>query len=93
MRSRYTAYVIKNVDYLARTTHPSARTDDLEKSIRKWMKQVEWLKLHVIAAEDNHVEFIAEYITTTAPGRHHECSTFEKLDGEWYYVGEEIEET
>ena len=91
MRSRYVAYVAKNVDYLIQTTHPSARTDGLEKSIRKWMRQVEWLKLHVIAAEGDRVEFMAEYLTDTASGRHHECSVFEELEGEWYYVGEETE--
>ncbi len=91
MRSRYTAYVVKNVDYLVQTTHPDSRTDDLEKSIRKWMRQVEWLKLHVIAAEVDRVEFMAEYLTDSAPGRHHECSVFEKIDGEWFYLGEEFD--
>ena len=98
MRSRYTAYVVKDVDHLVRTTHPSVRADDLADSIRAWMRKVEWLKLHVIAAETGtetddigHVEFIAEYLTDTAPGRHHECSVFKKLKGDWYYVGEESE--
>ena len=98
MRSRYTAYLMKKVDYLVETTHPDSRTSDLEKSIRKWMKQVEWLKLHVVATEEGtesdstgHVEFMAEYIADTGPGRHHECSVFEKIDGRWYYVGEEEE--
>jgi len=91
MRSRYTAYVVKNVDYLVQTTHPTLRTDDLEKSIRKWMRQVEWLKLHIIAAEGDRVEFMAEYLSATAPGRHHECSVFKKLNDEWFYLGEEFD--
>lgn len=98
MRSRYTAYVVKNVDYLIQTTHPSSRPDDLAKSIRTWMRQVEWLKLHIVATEEGsevdktgRVEFMAEYLTATAPGRHHECSVFKKVDGEWYYVGEEFD--
>ena len=91
MRSRYTAYVAKKVDYLVRTTHPSVRTDDLEASLRTGMRKVEWLKLHVVATEGDRVEFIAEYISSTAPGRHHECSVFEKVDGEWFYFGEETE--
>ncbi len=99
MRSRYTAYVMKKVDYLVESTHPSARTDDLASSIRKWMRQVEWLKLHVVATEGGgeadafgHVEFVGEFIADTGPGRHHECSVFEKLNGVWYYLGEEYEE-
>jgi SEC-C motif-containing protein len=96
MRSRYTAYVLKQVDYLVETTHPESRTPDLAKSIRKWMKQVEWLKLLVIAKEqgsaadkEGSVEFIAEFIADTGPGRHHECSVFKKQNGTWFYVGEE----
>ena len=98
MRSRYTAYVVKNVDYLVHTTHPSVRSHELEASIRTWMRQVEWLKLHVVATEqgtaddeDGRVEFIAEYLTSTAPGRHHECSVFKKVADDWYYLGEEVE--
>lgn len=91
MRSRYTAYVAKNVDYLVGTTHTDSRTPDLAKSIRKWMRQVEWLKLHVVATEEDRVEFVAEYITATAPGRHHECSVFKKINDEWFYFGEETE--
>ena len=90
MRSRYTAYVVKNVDYLVRTTHSSAREEGLAESIRAWMRKVEWIKLHVIAVEGDHVEFIAEYLTATAPGRHHECSVFKESGGEWYYLGEEL---
>ncbi len=91
MRSRYVAYVAKNVDYLVRTTHPNAREEGLADSIRKWMRQVEWLKLHVVATTEDRVEFVAEYITSTAPGRHHECSVFQCLEGEWFYLGEETE--
>lgn len=98
MRSRYSAYVAKNVDYLVRTTHPDSRTDDLADSIGIWMRKVEWLKLHVVATESGttndeagKVEFVAEYITDRGPGRHHECSVFQKTDGQWYYLGEETE--
>lgn len=91
MRSRYTAYVAKKVDYLVGTTHPAARTDLLADALRKGMRQVEWLKLHVVATDATHVEFIAEYISDTAPGRHHECSVFEQVNGAWFYLGEESE--
>jgi SEC-C motif-containing protein len=98
MRSRYSAYVVKDVDYLVRTTHPDVRIQDLPDSIRAWMRKVEWLKLHIIATEKGspaddtgRVEFVAEYLTDTAPGRHHECSVFRKLQGEWYYLEEDLE--
>lgn len=99
MRSRYTAYVVKNIDYLIRTTLPSERPDDLAESIRSWIKKVEWIKLHVVGREqgmaddeEGRVEFIAEYMTDTGIGRHHECSVFRQAEGEWFYVGEEFSE-
>ncbi len=95
MRSRYTAYVMKKVDYLVRTTLPAEREDGLADSIRRWMRQIEWIKLHVIATEagaasdqSGRVEFMAEYVSGSDPGRHHECSVFKKHKGEWFYVGE-----
>jgi SEC-C motif-containing protein len=98
MRSRYTAYVMKKVDYLIQTTHPSAREEHPADAIRRWMRKVEWIKLHIIAVDagsgnddTGRVEFIAEYVTDTGPGRHHECSVFKKRKGEWFYVGEEDE--
>jgi len=100
MRSRYTAYVTKKVDYLISTTYPSAREEDLAESIRRWMRKVEWLKLHVVAVDAGdssddagRVEFIAEYVSDQGPGRHHECSVFKKRKGEWFYMGEEDEST
>ena len=98
MRSRYTAYVARKVDYLVRTTDPSVREEDLAESIRRWMRKVEWLKLHVVAVDagsatddTGRVEFIAEYVADTGPGRHHECSVFQKRKDEWFYAGEEDE--
>jgi SEC-C motif-containing protein len=91
MRSRYVAYVVKNVEYIVRTTHPSVVTDDLAVSVRKWMRQTEWLKLHIISTTEDRVEFVAEYLSATAPGRHHECSVFKKYKDHWFYFGEETE--
>ncbi len=90
MRSRYSAYVLKNVDYLVATTWPASRTPDLADSIRSWMAQVEWQRLHVLDAGKDRVEFIAEYIAAGKPGTHHERSTFKKEKGAWFYVGEQV---
>ena len=89
MRSRYSAYVKRDVDYLVRTTWPAARTPTLARDIQSWMDQVEWKQLNVLAAAGNRVEFVAEYVVDGRPGHHHERSLFNQLDNEWYYVGEE----
>lgn len=94
MRSRYTAYVLKNVDYLVKTTLPASREPGLADDIRSWMNQVTWQKLHVLQVEaggrsDNEgtVEFIAEFIGPHGADRHHELSLFKKVRDTWYYVG------
>jgi SEC-C motif-containing protein len=93
MRSRYTAYVLKNVDYLVQTTLPASREPGLADDIRSWMNQVAWQKLHVLSAEsggrsDNEgiVEFIAEFVGPHGAERHHERSLFKKVRNVWYYV-------
>lgn len=89
MRSRYSAYVKEDVDYLVRTTWPKSRSKELASSIRQWMDQVQWLGLHVLNSNTDRVEFIAEYIADGKPARLHERSVFKKQKGEWFYVGEE----
>ncbi len=93
MRSRYAAYVLKNVDYLVETTLPASCEPGLAESIRDWIGQVTWQKLHVLQAEaggrsDNEgtVEFIAEFIGPRGADRHHERSLFKKVCGVWYYA-------
>ena len=93
MRSRYTAYVLKNVDYLVETTLSASREPNLADDIRSWMNQVTWQKLHVLQVEaggrsDNEgtVEFIAEFIGPHGAERHHERSQFKKVRGVWFYA-------
>lgn len=94
MRSRYTAYVLEDAGYLVNTTLPASRTPDLFESIRTWMKQVDWQKLHILRVNagdrsdtEGTVEFIAEFIGPNGTGRHHEQSLFKKKRGTWYYAG------
>jgi len=95
MRSRYTAYVLEDVDYLVNTTLPASCTPDLADSIRQWMKQVEWQRLHVLNAEagtrsdtEGTVEFVAEFIGPEGANRHHERAEFNRVRGIWYYVSD-----
>ncbi|QHI70716.1 YchJ family protein [Tichowtungia aerotolerans] len=94
MRSRYTAYVLEDVDYLVETTLPASRDRTLADDIRHWMKQVQWQRLHVLGTEagdrsdtEGTVEFIAEFIGPNGTDRHHERSQFKKVHGTWFYVG------
>jgi SEC-C motif-containing protein len=88
MRSRYTAFVRGDRDYLLSTWHPSTRPAslDLDPGIR-------WLGLDVRAHRETgpdqaQVEFVAR---SRPPGggaayRMHERSCFLRDGGRWYYV-------
>ena len=45
MRSRYTAYVYADIDYLKNTLAPESRTDFDPVSTKDWAKQAKWKKL------------------------------------------------
>lgn len=87
MRSRYSAYVVKNADYLIATTHESTRNFFSKDEILSWASENQWQKLKVIAFDATTVEFQAFFRGPDANDCiHHERSTFEKVNGHWFYI-------
>ncbi len=93
MRSRYSAYVEHDVDYLGDTLHPNNRNDWDRDATAKWAEGAEWLGLEIRSTEagkaedeEGMVEFIATFKEKDSLRRHHEMSRFSRLDGRWYYV-------
>ncbi len=93
MRSRYSAYVRGDADYLRATWHASTRPATLDFNDAASMR---WLGLEVkrhVAQDANHasVEFIARYrIGGGSAVRLHEISRFVREEGHWYYVDGEF---
>lgn len=94
MRSRYTAYVVKNMDYIDETqTHEKGEEFDKNEAL-KWAEGSEWLGLEVVKTtrggsqdKDGVVEFIAHY-KDKASGHelaHHETSLFIKAADGWKF--------
>lgn len=89
MRSRYSAYVRGDVDYLLATWHPDTRPASLELDTSGATR---WLGLSIRRHEQHDadratVEFVARYrIGGGAATRLHEVSQFVRLDGRWLYV-------
>ncbi|MGA8257856.1 MAG: YchJ family metal-binding protein [Nocardioides sp.] len=81
MRSRYSAYVVGDVDHVFRTWHPRTRPDDVSVD-----PAVRWTRLQVLEATDTEVEFAADYELHGATYQLHERSTFEQRGGRWVYV-------
>lgn len=87
MRSRYTAYVLANVDYLLETTLPSKRELYSRREIERWAKNSHWQKLEIIETEENIVMFKAYYRDKKLhPFVHYERSVFGQQEGKWYYA-------
>ncbi len=88
MRSRYSAYVLLDRDYLLRTWHPKHRPHTLALD-----SQQGWLGLKILRVEEGQahhgagiVEFVARYKMNGRAHRLHEVSRFEKSNGTWKYL-------
>ncbi len=86
MRSRYTAFVLKDVDYLLQTWHETTRPKNLELDETVWKS----LKVSVylpLSETNARVKFAAK--GADLEGRAfmlREDSRFVKENGRWYYV-------
>jgi SEC-C motif-containing protein len=84
MRSRYTAHVLGQVDYLIATWDTPAAD---RAAIAKWAGESTWLGLEIVRASEDRVEFRARYRDAAGVTHvHHERSRFRRRDGRWLYV-------
>lgn len=81
MRSRYTAYVLQDVDYLVET-----QADPDREAVAKWAAEAEFTGLEVRDATPDEVEFVATWRVGPEVHRHHERSRFERRGGRWIYL-------
>lgn len=89
MRSRYSAYTLRNEAYLQRTWHSTTRPAQLDLS----SDQQNWQRLKIIdtvagQADDDsgEVEFVAIYKINGRAERLHERSRFERENQQWRYI-------
>ncbi len=92
MRSRYTAFVVGDVEYLLATWHPSTRPATLEADA-----SLRWYGLDVVRTDRGGpldttgvVEFIARYRAEGDRGELHETSRFSREGRRWYYVDGDV---
>ena len=93
MRSRYTAYVKVETDYLFETTHPDHRQGYDHQGTRIWAENSQWDGLEILGTKgggaeevEGEVEFIARYREKGLSRQHHELAHFRKDDGKWYFT-------
>lgn len=87
MRSRYTAFVLRDVDYLFRTWHPSTRPLALDLDLRQWIG-LRVLEVNAGLELDltGVVEFEARYLVGNRHGLLRERSNFVRHRRTWLYV-------
>ena len=93
MRSRYTAFAVRELDYIYNTHHESTRKDLDMDSIKSWALNSEWLGLEIRETSkgtekdtEGQVEFKCIFNFNGAEQVHHELSTFTKENGQWFFV-------
>ncbi len=91
MRSRYSAFVVHDGDYLVETTHSSKRKGNSKDAYLKSAKNTKWLKLEIVGSTFDTVEFKAYYLNKKFQTEVlHEKSNFRLEAGKWYYVDGEF---
>lgn len=92
MRSRYTAYSLAEIDYIAKTMRGVALKGFNKENVAAWMHVVTWQGLNVLNTDykkgdkQGYVEFIARYQQNDQIRILHEKSEFKFEDGQWFYV-------
>jgi len=97
MRSRYSAYCLKNIDYLLDTEHPSTRQPNGRQIVTATANVTTWIGLTIVETEagqreDNTgvVEFVAVYRSGLEAAQLHERSRFRNEAGQWFYLDGDI---
>jgi SEC-C motif domain protein len=93
MRSRYSAYVTENIDYVVATHDPATVETVDPEGARRWSQESTWRGLEIVdtlagGPGDNtgEVEFVARYESEGQDVGHHERAQFRRIDGAWFYM-------
>lgn len=86
MRSRYSGYALKKVDYIIATTHPTIPIPIREEIVR-FSEEMSFDGLEILAVEGDSVTFRAHISKQGKDLSFTEKSHFVKLDEKWLYAG------
>jgi len=92
MRSRYSAYALRLIDYLVDTTHRDKLRPSYRTKLVATIHDVDWNGLEIVKTslgqesdKSGKVEFIASYLENGEQSSMQEHSRFKKYKGDWYY--------
>lgn len=96
MRSRYSAYVTGNREYLLASWHRDTRPRNLQLDTQPATR---WIGLKIVATQEGQsgdsegrVEFIARYKINGRASRLRENSRFVREQGRWFYLDGETDQ-
>jgi SEC-C motif domain protein len=84
MRSRYSGYALKKIDYIIETTHPVLKKQNREE-IAQFSDVISFDGLDILETNGNDVTFRAHLSKGGIDVSYTEKSHFEKVDGKWKY--------
>ncbi len=92
LRSRYSAHVKHDVDYILQTVLPDQAYRHDRKAIDEWSRNTSWKRLEIKQIKDGGendigaiIEFSAFFMLEGLEKEHHEVALFRKIDGKWYF--------
>lgn len=100
MRSRYSAYALRLVDYLLYSHHPRQHGKNEKEKVKQAAEGVDFFRLEILDTSQGQVndkigkvEFKAFYRHGTELGCIHENSRFKRYQGRWVYWDGELFES
>jgi len=92
MRSRYSAYALKLIDYLVDTTHKDKLKSSYRTKLVSTIHDIQWIGLEIIRSSNGKADdkvgkvlFEASYKEGDSEGVMREHSRFRKVAGKWFY--------
>lgn len=92
MRSRYTALVMHDAEWLIQSWHPQCQPERLRADLDAGFTTTQWLGLTLFEScessekDEGFVSFVARYQDKGTPGAIIERSRFLRENGRWYYI-------
>ena len=92
MRSRFSAFCLKNIEYIIETTVPVQQALLDKNALQSWSDEMYWTRLDVIShvakigKRHAQVHFMAYYDNGHGESCHDEHSSFVKIDDVWYFL-------
>lgn len=92
LRSRYSAHVKGEIDYIYDTTHSNHRSSVDRDQVAAWSRRSQWLGLEILDIRDGQasdesgtIEFVARYREKGKKVEHREIAEFKKEEGHWHF--------